>query len=32
MNDIHNQTIAQRIDWLFDLARHHNETFHGPKT
>ena len=31
MNDIHNQTIAQRIDWLFDLARRHGETFRGPE-
>ena len=31
MNDIHNQTIAQRIDWLFDLARRHGEAFRGPE-
>ena len=31
MNDIHNQAIAQRIDWLFDLARRHGETFRGPE-
>jgi len=27
MNDIHNLPIAARIDWLFDLARRHGETF-----
>ena len=31
MNDIHNRPIAQRIDWLFDLARRHGETFRGPE-
>ena len=31
MNDIHNQAIAQRIDWLFDLARRHGETFRRPE-
>lgn len=31
MKDIHDQAIAQRIDWLFDLARRHGETFRGPE-
>ena len=31
MNDIHNRPIGQRIDWLFDLARRHGETFRSPE-
>lgn len=31
MNDIHNQPIDQRIDWLFNLARRHGETFRSPE-
>ncbi|MDP3538283.1 MAG: carboxysome shell carbonic anhydrase [Azonexus sp.] len=31
MKDIHRQAISQRIDWLFDLARRHGETFRGPE-
>lgn len=31
MNDIHNRPIDQRIDWLFDLARRHGETFRSPE-
>ena len=31
MNDIHHQPIAERIDWLFDLARRHGETFRSPE-
>jgi len=30
MNRIHSKPIAQRIDWLFDLARRHGETFRSP--
>lgn len=29
MTEIHNKPIAERIDWLFDLARRHGETFRG---
>lgn len=31
MNEIHNQPIGRRIDWLFDLARRHGETFCSPE-
>lgn len=31
MNDIHRKPIAERIDWLFDLARRHGETFRSPE-
>ena len=31
MNNIHKQPIGQRIDWLFDLARRHGETFRSPE-
>ena len=31
MNDIYRETIAQRIAWLFDLARRHGETFRSPE-
>ena len=31
MNDIHSTPIAQRIDWLFDLARRHGEAFRSPE-
>jgi hypothetical protein len=31
MNDIHRLPIGQRIDWLFDLARRHGETFRSPE-
>lgn len=31
MNEIHNQPIGRRIDWLFDLARRHGETFRSPE-
>lgn len=31
MNDIHRKPIAARIDWLFDLARRHGETFRSPE-
>ena len=27
MTDIHSKPIAERIDWLFELARRHGETF-----
>jgi len=29
---IHQAPIAQRIDWLFDLAQRHGEAFRGPET
>lgn len=31
MSEIHSKPIAQRIDWLFDLARRHGETFRSPE-
>lgn len=31
MNDIHRKPIAARIDWLFELARRHGETFRSPE-
>lgn len=31
MNDIHSAPIAERIDWLFDLARRHGEAFRSPE-
>ncbi|ARJ66688.1 hypothetical protein WV31_13915 [Magnetospirillum sp. ME-1] len=31
MPDIHRRPIAERIDWLFDLARRHGEVFRGPE-
>ena len=31
MHDIHSAPIADRIDWLFDLARRHGETFRSPE-
>lgn len=31
MNNIHHQPIAARIDWLFDLAKRHGETFRSPE-
>ncbi|MCE1181093.1 MAG: carboxysome shell carbonic anhydrase [Rhodocyclales bacterium] len=31
MQDIHSLPIAQRIDWLFDLARRHGESFRSPE-
>jgi hypothetical protein len=31
MIDIHSKPIAQRIDWLFDLAKRHGETFRSPE-
>ncbi len=31
MSDIHRRPIAERIDWLFDLARRHGEVFRGPE-
>ncbi len=29
--DIHSKPIEQRIDWLFDLARRHGESFRSPE-
>jgi len=29
---IHQAPIAQRIDWLYDLAQRHGEAFRGPET
>lgn len=29
--DIHSKPIAQRIDWLLDLARRHGESFRSPE-
>lgn len=29
--DIHSKPIQQRIDWLFDLARRHGESFRSPE-
>ena len=29
--DIHSKPIPQRIDWLFDLARRHGESFRSPE-
>ena len=29
--DIHKQAIGARIDWLFDLARRHGESFRSPE-
>ncbi len=31
MGDIHRKTIAERIDWLFDLAQRHGELFRSPE-
>ena len=31
MSETHSKPIAQRIDWLFDLARRHGETFRSPE-
>lgn len=31
MHDIHSAPIAERIAWLFDLARRHGETFRSPE-
>ncbi|MBF0160175.1 MAG: hypothetical protein HQL58_11705 [Magnetococcales bacterium] len=31
MTGIHHQPISDRIDWLFDLARRHGETFRSPE-
>ncbi|CAA6604896.1 conserved hypothetical protein [Rhodospirillaceae bacterium LM-1] len=31
MIDIHSKPIQQRIDWLFDLAHRHGETFRSPE-
>lgn len=31
MSEIHSKPIAQRIDWLFNLARRHGETFRSPE-
>lgn len=31
MPDTHQQPIAERIDWLFDLARRHGQVFCGPE-
>lgn len=31
MSEIHSKLIAQRIDWLFNLARRHGETFRSPE-
>ncbi|MBN1517592.1 hypothetical protein JXA32_13600 [Candidatus Sumerlaeota bacterium] len=31
MGDIHGKPIAERIDWLFDLAQRHGETFRSPE-
>lgn len=32
MPDIHRKPIAERIDWLFDLARRHGEAFRSPES
>ena len=29
--DIHSKPVEQRIDWLFDLARRHGESFRSPE-
>lgn len=31
MRTIHTRPIAERIDWLFDLARRHGESFRSPE-
>ncbi|NVO17107.1 MAG: hypothetical protein HXX10_24035 [Rhodoplanes sp.] len=31
MRDIHRKPIAERIDWVFDLARRHGEAFRSPE-
>jgi len=31
MHQIHRKPIAERIDWVFDLARRHGETFRSPE-
>ncbi|MBF0462445.1 MAG: hypothetical protein HQL87_13755 [Magnetococcales bacterium] len=31
MIDIHSKPIAERIDWLFELAHHHGEIFRSPE-
>jgi len=31
MSDIHRKSIADRIDWLFKLARRHEKTFRSPE-
>jgi len=31
MSDIHSKPIAERIDWLFDLAQRHGNTFRSPE-
>jgi hypothetical protein len=31
MNDIHGRPIGERIDWLFQLAHRHGETFRSPE-
>ena len=31
MSDIHSKPIAERIDWLFDLAHRHGNTFRSPE-
>jgi len=31
MSDIHSKPIAERIDWLFDLAHRHGDTFRSPE-
>ena len=30
-SDVHRRPIAERIDWLFDLARRHGESFSSPE-
>ena len=31
VNDIQNKPIAERIDWLFELASRHGETYRSPE-
>ena len=31
MSDSHNKPIAERIDWLFDLAHRHGNAFRAPE-
>lgn len=31
MDSIHRKSIAERIDWVFDLARRHGEAFRSPE-
>ena len=31
MTSIHNKPIAERIDWLFELAHRHGKAFRSPE-